>query len=56
MAENINVLKKGKSNFYLMGNAVVNDYTFQIDEKGKSNSNYLYNRMSLNIKKQKSNS
>ena len=49
MSEITNVLKKGKSNFYLMGNAVVNDYTFQIDEKGKSNSNYLYNRMSLNV-------
>lgn len=49
MSEITNVLKKGKSNFYLMGNVVVNDYTFQIDEKGKSNSNYLYNRMSLNV-------
>lgn len=48
MSENA-VLKKGKSNFYLMGNAVVNDYTFQIDEKGKLDSNYLYNRMSLNV-------
>lgn len=48
MSENA-VLKKGKSNFYLMGNAVVNDYTFQFDEKGKSDSNYLYNRMSLNV-------
>lgn len=47
--EEANVLKKGKSNFYLVGVASVNDYTFQIDEKGKNNSNYLYNRLSLNV-------
>lgn len=41
--------KNYKQSFQVIGSAKVNDYTFKLDEKGKNNSNYVYNSMLLNV-------
>ena len=41
------ILKKGASQFQLIGEAKVNDYTFKIDEQ--SNSGWVYNTMNLGV-------
>ncbi len=41
------ILKKGSSQFQLIGEAKINDYTFKIDEE--SNSGWIYNNMNLGV-------
>lgn len=41
-------LKKGESKFHLVGKALVNDYTFNIDSESK-NSPYTYSSMKLGV-------
>ena len=42
-------LKKGVSRFQLLGTAKINDKTFAINQKGKNNSNYIFNQLNLGI-------
>lgn len=45
--ESTNTLKKGVSQFQLIGEAKINDYTFKIDEQ--SASGWIYNSMNLGV-------
>ena len=45
--ESTNTLKKGVSQFQLIGEAKINDYTFKIDEQ--SASGWVYNSMNLGV-------
>jgi len=45
--EDKTTLKKGVSQFQLIGEAKINDYTFKIDEE--SNSGWVYNNMNLGV-------
>jgi hypothetical protein len=45
--ESTNTLKKGVSQFQLIGEAKINDYTFKIDEQ--SASGWVYNNMNLGV-------
>lgn len=45
--EETNTLKKGVSQFQLIGSAKINDYTFKIDEE--SASGWIYNNMNLGV-------
>jgi hypothetical protein len=47
MGKEENTLKKGSSQFQLIGEAKTNDYTFKIDEE--SNSGWVYNNMNLGV-------
>lgn len=46
----ITPLKKGKSEFNLVGKVKVNDYTFKLDvESAKANSDWVYNQLNLGV-------
>ncbi len=45
--EEKSTLKKGASQFQLIGESKINDYTFKIDEE--SNSGWIYNNMNLGV-------
>ena len=49
MAKEINVIKRGISNFKIVGKAIKNDYTFDLDKQSQK-SDYIYSQMRLNIK------
>jgi hypothetical protein len=42
-------LKKKESSFSILGRAVVNDYTFNMDQVSKNNKNYFFSSMNLNV-------
>ena len=49
MAKEINVIKRGISNFKIVGKVIKNDYTFDLDKQSQK-SDYIYSQMRLNIK------
>ena len=49
MAKETTLIKKGISNFKIVGKAIKNDYTFGIDKQSQK-SDYVYSQMRLNIK------
>ena len=49
MAKETTLIKKGISNFKIVGKAIKNDYTFDLDKQSQK-SDYVYSQMRLNIK------
>ena len=42
-------IKKGISRFQLLGKVKLNDKTFALNQKGKNNSNYVFNQLNLGV-------
>lgn len=49
MAKETTLIKKGISNFKIVGKAIKNDYTFDLDKQSQK-SDYIYSQMKLNVK------
>ena len=49
MAKETTLIKKGISNFKIVGKVIKNDYTFDLDKQSQK-SDYIYSQMRLNIK------
>jgi hypothetical protein len=42
-------LKKKESDFKIVGKAIVNDFTFKLDEQSQNNENYIYHSLGLRV-------
>ena len=49
MAKETTLIKKGISNFKIVGKVIKNDYTFDLDKQSQK-SDYIYSQMRLNVK------